>query len=109
MKIYNRSAITVRAKQPFVDWINALTPESPLSMDRFEVSNTYLTNPDFHNADKHIKKYFLQIFEEELEGMWTDENDWPQTIDFTTFCEWFHYEISDWVQDLSKKKLKSDL
>ena len=105
MKIYNRSAITVRAKQPFVDWINALTPESPLSMDRFEVSNTYLTNPDFHNADKHIKKYFLQIFEEELEGMWTDENDWPQNIDFSTFFgEWFYYEISDWVQDLSNKK-----
>ena len=107
MQIYNRSAITVRAKQPFVDWINALAPESPLHVDMLGESHTYLTDPDFDNADKHIKKYFIEIFQEELESMWTDENDWPQTINFTTFCEWFHFEISDWVQDLSTKKMKS--
>ena len=66
-----------------------------------------MTKPYFEDSEKHIQKYFERIFKEQLEGMWTDENDWPQTIDFTTFCEWFHYEISDWVQDLSKKKLKS--
>ena len=64
-----------------------------------------MTNPDFDNAEKHIKKYFKQIFEEELEGVWLDENDWPSKRDFKTFCEWFDFEISDMVIDLSKKNL----
>jgi hypothetical protein len=80
MEVYNRSAITVTPKKPFVDWNNKLTPEM----------------------------YFKQIFEEELEAMWTDEEDWPQKRDFNTFCEWFDFEISDWVMDLSKKPLHSE-
>lgn len=108
MEILNRSAITVRAKQPFIDWANALTPEFPMEIAILGESHTYLTNPDFEDAQKHIKKYFKQIFEEELEGIWLDENDWPQKRDFKTFCEWFHFEISDWVQDLSTKPLFND-
>ncbi|MBK9224694.1 MAG: hypothetical protein IPO23_08825 [Flavobacterium sp.] len=105
MKILNRSAITVTAKQPFVDWANALTPEFPMQMRILGESHTYLTNPDFDDAQKQLKEYFKIIFEEELEGIWTDENDWPQKRDFQTFCLWFDFEISDWVQDLSKKSL----
>jgi len=70
---------------------------------------TYLlTNLDFENANKHIKKYFKEIFIEELNGIWTDENDWPQKRDFKTFCDWFSFEVSDWVQDLSTKPLFDD-
>ncbi len=105
MNILNRSAITVKAKQPFIDWANALTPELPMEINILGESKTYLTNPDFDNAEKHIKKYFKQIFEEELEGVWLDENDWPSKRDFKTFCEWFDFEISDMVIDLSKKNL----
>jgi hypothetical protein len=105
MNILNRSAITITPKQPFVDWANALTPELPMQLDVLGESHTYLTNPDFDNAEKHLKKYFKQVFEEELEAIWTDENDWPQKRDFQTFCLWFDFEISDWVQDLSNKSL----
>ncbi len=105
MEILNRSAITVSAKQPFLDWANSLTPEFPMESKVLGESHTYLTNPDFEDAEKHLKKYFKAIFEEELEGIWTDANEWPQKRDFKTFCEWFHFEISDWVQDLSKKLL----
>ena len=80
----------------------------PISEKMMGSSRTYLTNPDFEDAEKHLKKYFKQIFEEELEAMWTDEEEWPQKRDFKTFCEWFEYEISDWVVDLSKKPLRSE-
>lgn len=105
MEILNRSAITITPKQPFVDWANALTPELPMEINDLVESHTYLTNPDFEDAEKHLKKYFKQIFIEELDGIWTDEQDWPQKRDFKTFCEWFSFEISDWVQDLSTKPL----
>jgi hypothetical protein len=105
MEIMNRSAITISPKQPFIDWANALTPEFPMEINVLGESHTYLTNPDFDNADKHIKKYSKEIFEEELFGIWTDQNDWPEKLDYKTFCNWFHFEISDWVQDLSNKPL----
>ena len=101
----NRSAITISPKQPFIDWANALTPEFPMEINVLGESHTYLTNPDFDNADKHIKKYYKEIFEEELLGIWTDQNDWSEKLDYKTFCNWFHFEISDWVQDLSNKPL----
>ncbi len=101
----NRSAITISPKHPFIDWANALTPEFPMEINVLGESHTYLTNPDFDNADKHIKKYYKEIFEEELLGIWTDQNDWPEKLDYKTFCNWFHFEISDWVQDLSNKSL----
>ena len=105
MEFLNRSAISVSPKQPFVDWANALTPEFPMEIDVPGTTHTYLTDPDFEDTDKQIKKYYKQIFEEELGGIWTDENDWPQKRNFKTFCEWFHFEISNWVQDLSRKDL----
>ena len=105
MEILNRSAITVVPKSPFINWANTLTPEFPMAINILGESHTYLTNPDFDDAEKHIKKYFKQIFIEELEGIWTAENDWPQKRDFKTFCDWFSFEISDWVQDLSTKAL----
>ncbi|WP_428225159.1 hypothetical protein [Flavobacterium sp.] len=105
MKILNRSAITVTPKQPFVDWANALTPELPMEVNMLGESHTYLTNPDFDDAETHLKEYFNQIFEEELDSIWTEEEDWPPTRDFKTFCEWFQVEVSDSVQDLSKKSL----
>jgi len=85
MEILNRSAITITPKQPFVDWANALSSEFPMEISVIGESHTYLTNPDLDNAQKHIKKYFKQIFEEELEGIWTVEQDWPQKRDFEAF------------------------
>ena len=100
MKIVNRSAITINYKKPFTDWSNALTPEFEMSEQMLGESTTYLVKGDFDNADKLIKKYFKKIFEEELEGQWTDEADWPQKRTFRLFEEWFSYSISDLVIEL---------
>ena len=100
MEIVNRSAITINYKKPFIDWSNALTPEFEMSEQMLGESTTYLVKGDFDNADKLIKKYFKKIFEEELEGQWTDEADWPQKRTFRLFEEWFSYAISDLVIEL---------
>ena len=100
MEIVNRSAITINYKKPFIDWSNALIPEFDMSEQMLGESTTYLVKGDFDNADKLIKKYFKKIFEEELEGQWTDVNDWPQKRTFRLFEEWFSYSISDLVIEL---------
>ena len=43
MNILNRSAITTTAKQPFIDWANALAPDLPLSLGVLGEFKTYLT------------------------------------------------------------------
>jgi hypothetical protein len=68
-------------------------------------SKTYLINELFNNAGDVIKKHYKKIFETELEGMCMDENEWPAKLTFKLFNEWFSYEISDWVMDLSKKDM----
>lgn len=105
MNLLSRSAITISYKKPFIDWNNKLTPDMLLDENVLGESKTYLTDELFDDAEKLVKKYYKDIFEIELEGMWTEENDWPQKRTFKLFNEWFNYEVSDFVVDLSRKNL----
>ncbi len=67
-------------------------------------SGTYLINENFDNAGDVVKKNYKAIFENELLSVWADENDWSSPISLKLFNEWFSYEVSGLVYDLSKKK-----
>jgi len=41
-----------------------------------------------------MKKYYKKIFEEALEGMCTNESEWPQNRTYQLFTEWFDFHIS---------------
>ncbi len=107
MQVYNRSAITITYKLPFINWHNGLFPNHKIEEGIIGESTTFLIDSSFDDKSKIIEKHFKLLFETALEAMWTEEEDWPQKRTFKLFCEWFHYEISDWVYDLSSKPLKS--
>lgn len=107
MKITNRSAITVTFKKPFIDWHNSLMPDMPLDENTLRESVTYLVPELYDDADKHLRKYFKEIFENELFQMWTDENDWPQKITYKLFHEWFSVEVSGFVYNLPKLRIET--
>lgn len=107
MRVLSRSAITISYKKPFVEWHNRLFPDMLLYENILGESKTYLIDELFDDVEAAVKKHFKRIFEEELFGNCTDENEWPQKRTFKLFCEWFSYEVSDWVVDLSKKSMKS--
>jgi hypothetical protein len=109
MNVLNRSAITITLKKPFIDWNNALFPDLPMDENMLGESKTYLINELHDNAGDVIKKYYKEIFEIELEGICIDEDEWPPKRNFKLFNEWFSYEISDWVMDLSKKDMFGEL
>lgn len=100
MELINRSAITISYKKPFIQWHNALFADMSMHEDMLGESKTYLVKSDFNDAQKLIKKHYKQLFEFELESIWTDENDWPQNLSWNLFNEWFNFEISDFVMDL---------
>ena len=87
MELINRSAINISHKKQFIQWHNALFADMPTHENMLGESKTYLVKADFDDADKVIKKHYKQIFESELESIWTDENDWPQNRNWKLFNE----------------------
>jgi hypothetical protein len=107
MEVISRSAITIKYKQPFIDWNNSVFPALPMEIDILGESKTYLID-EIDDPIKPVKKHFRKIFEFELFGICTDENMWPDKINFKLFNDWFDYEVSDWVMDLSNKPYDLD-
>ena len=108
MNVLSRSAITITHKKPFIEWNNTLFPDLLMYENMLGESKTYLIDELTNNADKVIKKYYQKIFETELEGICIEENEWPENRNLKLFNEWFSYEISDWVMDLSNKDMFSE-
>src|ERR1039458_5284211 len=95
MDTLNRSAIVVRPKQPFLDWLHSADPTS-----------RHLTLPDLLRSPGSISSRSVtrmpmsatscekcdEIFIEQLAGWFTDETTWPTNLDFDTFCRWFDFQ-----------------
>ena len=43
----NRSAVAVRPKQPFLDWVNSVEPDSSVTLD--ELQKTLYLVPDYED------------------------------------------------------------
>ena len=79
----NRAALILRYKQPFVDWINAADP-SPTShaLTLAEVNQertVYLIEvEDQDELAGWLARHHEELFEEELNGWYTDPALWPR-------------------------------
>lgn len=101
----NRHAIVVKPRQPLLNWINALYPD--MAEDGSETV-VYLVKAlnTFDNTEKWLKRNFNEIFENELNGRHTDENDWPQKRTYKLFTEWFETEIHITVEDIEETPIQ---
>lgn len=97
----NRTAITVKPRQLFLDWLqkaqgNTLFPQ------RIEEDNIYLIEEK--DTDKEIESYlrknFDKIFMQELSLWYEDENLWPEKRNYKMFREWFDVVYSSTIYDL---------
>jgi len=100
MKTLSKSAITVTWAAPFADWHNQLFPEIPVEENTLGESTSYLVPGEFEDPDALIRKYFREIFRQELSAITKDEKTWPAGLTLDLFEEWFYYEISDSVVEL---------
>ncbi len=103
----NRNAVVLKAKQPFVDWINT-TPREPgdelprFTLEQFNQECMVLLIPEFDSiqeAREQVRQLKMDLFEESLEDWYTDEEDWPQNRTEKMFDEWFSLEIHSEVID----------
>lgn len=105
----NRSSVTVRPKQPFLDWISKIGKLDILT--KYDYEYTVYLIPEYEdNLEKMeiISVYFDVIFEVELSAWGRDESVWPQNRTFEMFCEWFSLEFNLMVTDLCDYEIKED-
>jgi len=106
----NRIAVIIKHKQPFIEWIKATGDDGFYPLDEKHDSKSIYLIPEKDGADwdKYLKKYYLEIFANELEGWYNDPSVWPQDRSWKVFNEWLDFEIQTMVYDLIDGPVEKD-
>jgi hypothetical protein len=112
MDTLNRSAVVVKPKQPFLDWLHAVDPTSLdlTLLDLVQEPTIYLIPECDPNEDvaEVLRELSEEIFEEQLAGWYADNSTWPPDRSFKVFCRWFDYQHHSILVDLSDEPLIHD-
>jgi hypothetical protein len=103
MTTINRSAIVVRPRQLFLDWLHDAAPTSKeLTLsDLGREPNVYLVrNATMRRRRGSTLSRYAHIFEEELEGWYRPASSWPERRDFEAFDRWFEWSFHSVLVDL---------
>lgn len=106
MKLLNRSALSVRPTQEFVDWINALEPamgDDDLALGDVERESTVYLIPEMDTPEAleaYVRERYVDIFETELLAWEEDESQWPAALDWSLFQAFLRIEYSFLAVDL---------
>ncbi len=95
-----RTAMVVKRKQPFYDWLKNIEKNSNFS--HAVEADVYLL-PDFEEIgemENWIKKHFDRIFCDQLLGWYSNETLWVKNRTFKMFQEWFDYSMHTMVWDV---------
>jgi hypothetical protein len=110
--VLNRAVLILRYKQPFVDWINAADPNPTHEItlaDANDDSTAYLVEvEDEEEFEEWFKLNGLILFEEELNGWYTDPELWPQDRSAQLFKQWCTFELHTLVYDTGGPPLFDD-
>src|SRR5438874_9593028 len=109
----NRAALILRYKQPFVDWINAADPVSTshaLTLAEVNQEHTvYLVEvEDEDELAEWLARNHQELFEEELNGWYTDPALWPRDRSLETVRKWCSFEFHTVVVDAGESPLEDD-
>ena len=109
----NRAAVLLQYKKPFVRWINEADPYKNDPGITSESANTdrtvyLITDEDGENVEEWIALNYKILFENELEGWYTDESLWPKKRNKKTFYEWFEVECHTVLIDTADGPILDD-
>jgi hypothetical protein len=100
----NRSAIVVKPRQPFLDWLHMADPTSRnLSLRELVQEPTIYLIPECDTEEdvrEVLQELCEEIFVEQLAGWFTDERTWPRDRSFDVFCRWFDFQHHSMLVDL---------
>jgi hypothetical protein len=100
----NRSAIIVKAKQPFLDWIRAMDPTTgALDLADLNREPTIYLIPESANendAYQYLQRVYVEILQQELSERYPHRGDWPSELTFNLFSNWFSYRFYSMLVEL---------
>lgn len=104
----NRNAIVIRPKQPLFDWVNSIDPENPV--ETTDEGTVYLLKEKDSNEEivKWLQRNFDNIFQNELNNWYIDEQVWPQKRTYQQFKAWFDVEIHSMILDLEETAIMKE-
>ncbi len=112
MRRVKRTAISLKPKQPYIDWANGLEEGGvKIGTEFTPEENIYLIadgvdRPD--NLETLLEPCYQTIFEEELGAWHRLEADWPRRCDLRMFLAWFELEAHSLVLDLVGGWIRSE-
>ena len=109
MKTINRTAITIRPKQPYIDWANSFDDGEAYDPDKRHATTILISEKyDEFNYEIYLKKIYKILFEEELESWMANPDDWPKIKNYTMFKNWFEIICSDMTWDYGIGNIKQE-
>ncbi|TSA34888.1 MAG: hypothetical protein D4R64_10935 [Porphyromonadaceae bacterium] len=106
-EMIDRTAMILKPKQPFLDWLNAIDPEVPGNKQDNDY-DVYLL-PEFDEVNQMetwLKKNFDQFFCDQMNGWYTDESRWVKNRTIKMFKEWFDYSLHSMVLDTQEEDIE---
>jgi hypothetical protein len=106
----NRSAIVVKPRQPFMDWLHTADPTSHrLTLRELSREPTIYLIPECH-TEEDVRDVLRELCEEieQLAGWLTDESTWPRDRSFDAFCRWFDFHHHSVLVDLCDEPLSDE-
>jgi len=108
----NRSAIIIKYKKPFVDWVNSSDPRKSSNVELSELNqdnNIYLIEiEEEHERKKWIKANHVVLLEHELYDWYTDPALWPKIRNLKLFNKFFSVEFHAVIFDTGTTPLEED-
>jgi hypothetical protein len=109
MLTLNRTALLVRPRQAFLDWLHREDPTSRhLTLHDLRQDSTVYLLPECDDDEatrECLEAFCVHVFEEELDGWIRTPSSWPPLRDFKVFEQWFEWTVHSMVVDLSADPL----
>ena len=104
-----RSAMVIKPKKPFIDWLSSIDPEDK-NIDLSKDTDVYLLR-DFEEVEqieRWLFKNFDEIFCDQMNHWYIDEEVWVKKRTFKMFKEWFDYSLHTMIWDTQEGLIKKD-
>jgi hypothetical protein len=107
--LLNRSALVVKPKEPFLDWLHEADLTSHgLSLKDLVLEPTVYLIPECETGEEVaevLQELCEEIFVDQLDGWYRDQATWPKDRSFEVFSRWFDLEHHSMLMDLCDEPL----
>ena len=114
MRVVNRTAITITAAEPYLEWTRQHTGDvdrGVLTVARARPYGSAFLLPEVEieeDLQEWVEENAVWLFEFQLAAWTEDESTWPPTRDLKTFREWCRIDVHSVVVDVAGDEIEGE-